>query len=643
MRTLSSGIVLSSTDILLVQIDLSSFEETPEGEEPKQLLYRLHSVLVHSGDMHGGHYFSFVRPDCETNWFKFNDERVSKATTAEAVMQNFGMSQDDCVVNNVGQRRNVNMQKKFSNAYMLVYVRASEIPVLLRQLTEKDIPVHLRERFLKEELEQQQAPLKMTVRLVLGETLMQHQDSGFVLWDNVMQISMMKCDTIARLKEVVSEITNIPPEQQRLWTFAMRENNTNRIDKALTAEDDALCLLNIPAQHNITTLRLYFEKLLPGGKPLDKRKDVLIFLKFFDVKKQRLKYMGSLIVPVTQLVGDIVEIIEKRLDVPDDEHLAVWEEITNLRIEEPDMEQTLLQARIGNGDILVFQRMPNDETSEGRERAGGWGGPWDKTCRTVPDYYDYLNHRVTVRVRKLEAPDKDLFTVELSLQHYFATVAQILAQKMLETGCLDKPIDPLRIQLFKHNQHLDRPHDAPAQRSTAWQLEDMISSHQNHKEQPIVYVEVLGYSLRDLDTNTLFRMRCPAARKVCILSFHTFYISPFLSLTAAGAHGSCLVEVSCALRVFLFPEPEHGDQEHEIWVLCVRVRVQHDLASFIRRSPSTKRTNLFFSLFVPFSCAVELCFFGTGAWRKGIRICVKMSRAFPRRSSGFSRAWRQGI
>lgn len=38
-------------------------------------LYKLHSVLVHSGGVHGGHYYAFIEPDGK-QWLKFDDERV---------------------------------------------------------------------------------------------------------------------------------------------------------------------------------------------------------------------------------------------------------------------------------------------------------------------------------------------------------------------------------------------------------------------------------------------------------------------------------------------------------------------------------------------------------------------------------------
>ena len=38
-------------------------------------LYRLHSVLVHSGGVHGGHYYAFIRPDGK-QWLKFDDDKA---------------------------------------------------------------------------------------------------------------------------------------------------------------------------------------------------------------------------------------------------------------------------------------------------------------------------------------------------------------------------------------------------------------------------------------------------------------------------------------------------------------------------------------------------------------------------------------
>lgn len=41
----------------------------------KRNLYKLHSVLVHSGGTHGGHYYAFSCPDGH-QWLRFDDEKV---------------------------------------------------------------------------------------------------------------------------------------------------------------------------------------------------------------------------------------------------------------------------------------------------------------------------------------------------------------------------------------------------------------------------------------------------------------------------------------------------------------------------------------------------------------------------------------
>ena len=47
-----------------------------EADQSVRNVYKLHSVLVHSGGVHGGHYYAFIRPDGK-QWLKFDDDKVS--------------------------------------------------------------------------------------------------------------------------------------------------------------------------------------------------------------------------------------------------------------------------------------------------------------------------------------------------------------------------------------------------------------------------------------------------------------------------------------------------------------------------------------------------------------------------------------
>ena len=53
--------------------------------------YKLYAVLVHSGASQGGHYYAYIRPDkSKEEWFKFDDEIVSKVDQDEAIAQQYG-------------------------------------------------------------------------------------------------------------------------------------------------------------------------------------------------------------------------------------------------------------------------------------------------------------------------------------------------------------------------------------------------------------------------------------------------------------------------------------------------------------------------------------------------------------------------
>lgn len=46
---------------------------------------------MHSGGIHGGHYYAFIRPQLQSNqWFKFDDERVTKESAKKAVEEQYG-------------------------------------------------------------------------------------------------------------------------------------------------------------------------------------------------------------------------------------------------------------------------------------------------------------------------------------------------------------------------------------------------------------------------------------------------------------------------------------------------------------------------------------------------------------------------
>eukprot|EP00201_Polytomella_parva_P013219 CAMPEP_0175052924 /NCGR_PEP_ID=MMETSP0052_2-20121109/8631_1 /TAXON_ID=51329 ORGANISM="Polytomella parva, Strain SAG 63-3" /NCGR_SAMPLE_ID=MMETSP0052_2 /ASSEMBLY_ACC=CAM_ASM_000194 /LENGTH=666 /DNA_ID=CAMNT_0016317385 /DNA_START=144 /DNA_END=2141 /DNA_ORIENTATION=+ len=104
----------------------------PDADRSIDYRYRLHSVLVHCGSVHGGHYLAYIRPDGK-QWLKFDDDCVTREQNG-AVFEKFGGG----------------AESKMSNAYLLVYVRESEWPNMMCEVGEEDLMEHMQVRLKKE-------------------------------------------------------------------------------------------------------------------------------------------------------------------------------------------------------------------------------------------------------------------------------------------------------------------------------------------------------------------------------------------------------------------------------------------------------------------------------------------------------------
>lgn len=115
----------------------------PESDERKQnQVYKLHGVLVHSGDLNGGHYFALIKPEKDGRWFKYDDDRVVPVTDKEVTEDNYGGDMNNGLVA-PNQRQQPRTMKRFTNAYMLVYVRDEAMDDVLKPFGPDDTPSHL--------------------------------------------------------------------------------------------------------------------------------------------------------------------------------------------------------------------------------------------------------------------------------------------------------------------------------------------------------------------------------------------------------------------------------------------------------------------------------------------------------------------
>ena len=117
-------------------------------DRSESYIYKLHGVLVHSGDLTAGHYYAFLKPKADGHFYRFDDDRVTRATLKEALEENFGGDYGTLVSGNTPHRNpytRTMSTKRSMSAYMLVYIRQSREQEILVDVEESDTPSHLGE------------------------------------------------------------------------------------------------------------------------------------------------------------------------------------------------------------------------------------------------------------------------------------------------------------------------------------------------------------------------------------------------------------------------------------------------------------------------------------------------------------------
>ena len=120
------------------EIDLDEFLHAT-ADKSKPWKYELHTVLVHSGDLDSGHSYALIKPDRGTQWFKFDDDRVTPVKDREVLEGSYGGEPPRGAV----PQAQDGTTKVSTNAYILAYIRRAAIDEVMPPLTEEDIPLRL--------------------------------------------------------------------------------------------------------------------------------------------------------------------------------------------------------------------------------------------------------------------------------------------------------------------------------------------------------------------------------------------------------------------------------------------------------------------------------------------------------------------
>ncbi|XP_030531793.1 ubiquitin C-terminal hydrolase 12-like isoform X2 [Rhodamnia argentea] len=470
---------------------------SPDADRSVRNLYSLHSVLVHSGGIHGGHYYAFIRPTLSDQWFKFDDERVTKEDTKRALEEQYG-GEEELPQTNPGFNNTPFKFTKYSNAYMLVYIRDSDKDKIICHVDEKDIAEHLRMRLKKEQEEKEekrkykaQAHLYTIIKVAREEDLVEQigKDIYFDLVDHdkVRSFRIQKQIPFTLFKEEVAREFGVPVQCQRFWLWAKRQNHTYRPNRPLIPQEEALPvgqLREMSSKAYNAELKLFLEVELgldqvPVSPPEKSKEDILLFFKFYNPEKGELRYVGRFFVKSHGRPIEILPKLNEMAGFNQDEELELFEEIKFepcVMCEHLDKKTPFRLSQIEDGDIICFQKARIDNEDEFR-------------YPDVPSYLEYVHNRQIVHFRSLERPKEDDFILELSKLHNYDEVVERVAQQV----GLD---DPSKIRLTSHNCYSQQPKPQPIKFRGVERLSDMLVHYNQTSD--ILYYEVLDIPLPEL-------------------------------------------------------------------------------------------------------------------------------------------------
>ncbi|CAH2236828.1 jg8579 [Pararge aegeria aegeria] len=448
--------------------------------------YTLHAVLVHSGDNHGGHYVVFINPKGDGKWCKFDDDVVSRCTKQEAIEYNYGGHDDDLSLT----------VRHCTNAYMLVYIRDSQLKTVLQEVTQADIPTELSERLAEEKRietirrkERNEAHLYMNVNVVLEEAFDGHQ--GNDLYDperaHYRVFRVRKQATATELMEMLAENFRYPQSHLRPWPFSARSNQTCRPTCLDITNDQSKTVADI--SENMNPWNIFLEMLPPDSgfnllPPFDKENDVVLFFKFYDPKQKRIHYCGHHYLPIASRPADLIPILNKRAGFPPGTPLVLYEEIKPDFVEKINNYNEPLEKvldELMDGDIIVFERADNRHE--------------DMELPTCQDYFKYIFYKVEVQFVDKTVPNDPGFTMELSMQMRYDQMARAVGQRL--------NVDPFLIQFFKCQNYKDTP-GLPLRYSYDGILKDLLVYCKPKCPKKLFY-QILSIKVNELDNKKQFK------------------------------------------------------------------------------------------------------------------------------------------
>jgi ubiquitin carboxyl-terminal hydrolase 7 len=467
------------------ELDLSKYVDANSPFRNDPALYVLQGVMVHSGTAGGGHYYAYFRPSARKRWYKFNDTKVTRATSEEAVEGNFGSGSSTgasargggggggMMLSMLGGGGGVD---SYTSAYMLQYVRKDHFEACVAAVPIDVVPAHISLRFQEEEKERErkkqekQDAEKYTIVKVFDEAdLAAHSHFDLMDFDRVRPDRVFRVLnewTISQLKvcqntksafffflkkkkkkkkkkktdqesHLVQAFGVDSADRLQVRLFTRRRNMTVRASRLV--DNDKGSISSFKNKDNSDNVKLLIEiskrTVAPFFDP-PSDDECQIFFKFYNPVTRHLSYAGRFKMNKQQAPILVEPQLRAFAGVGPNEPLQYYEEVRTdtVRIDPMDPSKSLEALDLGNGDIVVFQTIapPSVPPPAGCEVA-------DAPYPTAPLYYTFLKESISIRFRRVVDFEKDPgFTVMCIRSHGYEQLQDLVA-KHLPPGVCDNP------------------------------------------------------------------------------------------------------------------------------------------------------------------------------------------------------------
>ncbi|CAG8628272.1 14298_t:CDS:10, partial [Dentiscutata heterogama] len=463
-----------------------------DSDRSKPHNYLLYGVIVHSGDLHRGSYYVFIKPEKNGKWFKFDDNIIIPVTDKEVLEKNYGAE----VPNAIGSK----------NAYMLIYIRESDIDFVLSPIFAKEIPNHLKSRLDKEKAlcehkkkKAEKRHLYLYIKIVTLASFESYQGFDLANFGNkqyplskIPHYKILKNEKYKNIKAWAAKHFGHKTEQIRLWVLLNRQNQTVRPETLLT--DDFLDMTMEQVHTKVAArpneLKLFLEVVKPiNGKlwfpPIENGFHTLVFIKYFNPDTQCLEGLCHLYVHKSGEVGDIIPILCEKKKFPPHTSLKIYEEIKQNMIQEMNPTQTFQQLGIQDGDIICFQKALNEKETQEHTAAG--------RIHDIPTFYESLYMRIIIQFKPKYKNQEQYpeFELVLNKKYTYDDVAKYVAAHL--------STDPLKLRFTTAKKTV-------IERTTTQILSEMLQTTHQPRSVELLYYEMLDINIVELESKKFFKV-----------------------------------------------------------------------------------------------------------------------------------------